>query len=79
MILARPESEFRLEEEFVPRHEAALDRCRHGLSNRGLVVMAALVGGINTAETLRRASSARRGVSSSFQAVPYRKRGTECR
>jgi len=52
VILALPESEFRLEKESFPRQEAALHRSRHRLSNGGFVIVAALVGGINTPETL---------------------------
>ena len=52
VILPAPEGELGLQEQVVPRHQAAPDRRRDGLADRRLVVMAALVGGIDAAKAL---------------------------
>ena len=60
---APPEGELGLQEQVVPRHQAARDRRRDGLADRGLVVVAALVGGVDAAEALL-AGPARSGAAS---------------
>lgn len=52
MILPLPEGELGLQEKVLPGQQAALDRGRDGPTDRGLVVMAALVGGIDAPEAL---------------------------
>jgi hypothetical protein len=76
VILPRPGGELRLEEQAIAAHQAAGEGRRDGLPDRRLVVMATLVGGIEPRNPCSRASVVRRCVWSSFQAVPYRKRGT---
>ncbi len=52
MILPLPESELGLKEQISPRQHAVLDRGRNGSTSGGLVVMTALVGGIDAPEAL---------------------------
>src|SRR5262249_54528201 len=52
VVLPRSEGELRLEEQVVAGRQAARDRVGDGLPDRGLVVMAALVGGVDAAEAL---------------------------
>src|SRR5207237_8646032 len=51
VVLARPESEFRLQEQLVAGQPAG-DRRRDRPADGGLVVVAALVGGVDAAEAL---------------------------
>jgi hypothetical protein len=52
VILPFLERELGLQEQVVPGQQAALDRGRDGPTNCGLIVMSALVGGIDTPEAL---------------------------
>ena len=52
MILPFLERELGLQEQVVPGQQAALDRGRDGPTNCGLIVMTALVGGIDTPKAL---------------------------
>src|SRR5947209_12620514 len=52
VILPAPEGELGLQEQIVPDHQAAFDRRHDGLPDRSLVVMAALIGRIDTPKAL---------------------------
>jgi hypothetical protein len=50
VVLALAEGELGLQEQVVAGHKAARDRGRDGLADGGLVVVAALVGGVDAPE-----------------------------
>ena len=52
MVLPRSKGELGLQEQIIPGHQAAPDRRRDGLTDRRLVVVAALVGGVDAAKAL---------------------------
>jgi hypothetical protein len=52
LILSSAEGELGLQEEVVPGHQAVLDRNLDGLSDRGLDIVTALIGGVDAAEAL---------------------------
>ena len=52
IILPVPEGEFGLEEQIFTLNQAGSDRRRDGLADPGFVIVAALVGGVDAAETL---------------------------